>query len=194
MAADTQTSIDVMRMNAGLDTGPIAMREIIPIRPNETAGDLTSRLATIAAKLAVSALESIEAGMSFREQSKLGVRYARKIEKSEAEIDWTLNAETVRNHVHALSPSPGAFSKVLIGGKEESIKIFRAEVGEGSGTPGMLLSDEMQIACGVGSIRIFQGQRSGKAMMSGRELMRGATLTPGVIFMPSESRSFFPRA
>src|SRR6202161_752642 len=172
MAGDSRTGIDVMRMDAGLDTGPIAMREIVPIRPDETTGDLTRRLAAVAAKLAVSALGSMETGVSFREQSTLGVCYARKIEKSEAEIDWTQTAETVRNHIHGLSPAPGAFSKVLIGGKEENIKLLRAEVGKGTGNTGMLLSDEMRIACGVGSIRILQGQRSGKAVMSGRELMR----------------------
>jgi methionyl-tRNA formyltransferase len=194
MAGDSHTGIDVMRMDAGLDTGPIAMREIVPIRPDETTGDLTSRLAAIAAKLAVSALGSMETGGSFREQSTLGVCYARKIEKSEAEIDWTQTAETVRNHIHGLSPAPGAFSKVLIGGKEENIKLLRAEAGKGTGTPGMLLSDEMRIACGVGSIRILQGQRSGKAVMSGRELMRGAALAPGAIFMQSDGLSPFPRA
>jgi methionyl-tRNA formyltransferase len=194
MAGDSHTGIDVMRMDAGLDTGPIAMREIVPIRPDETTGDLTSRLAAIAAKLAVSALGSMETGVSFREQSTLGVCYARKIEKSEAEIDWTQTAETVRNHIHGLSPAPGAFSKVLIGGKEENIKLLRAEAGKGTGTPGMLLSDEMRIACGVGSIRILQGQRSGKAVMSGRELMRGAALAPGAIFMQSDGLSPFPRA
>ena len=194
MAGDSHTGIDVMRMDAGLDTGPIAMREIVPIRPDETTGDLTSRLAAIAAKLAVSALGSMETGVSFREQSTLGVCYARKIEKSEAEIDWTQTAETVRNHIHGLSPAPGAFSKVLIGGKEENIKLLRAEAGKGTGTPGMLLSDEMRIACGVGSIRILQGQRSGKAVMSGRELMRGAALAPGAIFTQSDGLSPFPRA
>jgi methionyl-tRNA formyltransferase len=194
MAGDSQTGVDVMRLNTGLDTGPIAMREIVSIRPNETAGDLTSRLAVIAAKLAVSALKSMEAGVStFREQSTTGVCYAHKIEKSEAEIDWAQSAETVRNHIHALSPVPGAFSKVLVEGKEENIKLIRAEVGTGTGTPGMLLSDEMRIACGVGSVRILQGQRSGKAVMSGPELMRGATLTPGVIFTQSDGPSRVPQ-
>ena len=101
-----------MRMDAGLDTGPIAMREVVPILPDETAGDLTARLATIAAKLSVSALRLLEAGrLEFREQPAVGVCYARKIEKSEAEIDWTQDAEKVRNQIHGLSPAPGAFSK-----------------------------------------------------------------------------------
>src|SRR5580692_8456755 len=163
MAGDLQTGVDVMCMDAGLDTGPIATREIVSIHSNETAGDLTSRLAAIAAKLAVSALKSMEAGvLKFREQSTVGVCYARKIDKSETEIDWTQSAETVRNHIHALSPAPGAFSKVVIGNKAENIKLFRAEATTGAAAPGMLLCEDMRIACGTGAIRVLLGQRSGK--------------------------------
>jgi len=87
MAGDTQTGVDVMRMDAGLDTGPIAMREIIPIRPDETAGELTNSLA-IAARLSLNALQSMEAGLlEFHEQSAEGVCYAHKIKKSQADID-----------------------------------------------------------------------------------------------------------
>jgi methionyl-tRNA formyltransferase len=193
MAGDSQTSVDVMQMDAGLDTGPIAMREIVPIRPGETTGDLTSRLAAIAAKLSVSALQSMETGLlEFREQSAMGVCYAHKIKKSEAEIDWTQTAESVRNQIHGLSPAPGAFSQVLIGNRQENIKFFRAEVTTGTGPPGMLLSEDMRIGCGTGTVRVLQGQRSGKAMMSGRELMRGAKLAPGVVF--TQSRTSVPQA
>ena len=183
MAGDLRTGIDVMRMDAGLDTGPIATREIVPVRPDETAGDLTSRLAAIAAKLAVYALQSMEASLlEFHEQPSAGVYYARKIGKSETEIDWTQSAETVRNHVHALSPAPGAFSKVVIGDKAENIKFVLVEATTGTGSPGLLLSEDMRIACGAGAIRVLQGQRSGKTVMSGRELLRGTTLAPGAIF------------
>jgi methionyl-tRNA formyltransferase len=189
MAGDAQTGIDVMRMNAGLDTGPIAMREIVTICPDETAGDLTNRLATIAAKLSVCALQSIEGGLlEFHEQPSTGACYAHKIKKSEVDIDWTQSAETVRNQIHGLSPAPGAFSKARIGSREENIKLLRAEVTTGMGSPGILLSEDMRIACGAGAIRILQGQRSGKSVMSGRELMQGAKLAPGVFF----TRSFAP--
>ena len=195
MAGDLRTGIDVMRMDAGLDTGPIATREIVPVRPDETAGDLTSRLAAIAAKLAVYALQSMEASLlEFHEQPSAGVYYARKIGKSETEIDWTQSAETVRNHVHALSPAPGAFSKVFLGNKEENIKLFRAEATTGTGSPGTLLSEDMRIACGAGAIRVLQGQRSGKTVMSGRELVRGTSLAPGAIFTQSGRPSFVPRS
>jgi methionyl-tRNA formyltransferase len=195
MAGDAQTGVDFMRMDAGLDTGPAAMREIVPIRPEDTTGDLMSRLAEIAAKLSVSALPSMESGrLEFREQSTVGVCYARKIEKSEAAVDWTQSAERVRNQIHGLSPAPGAYSKILIGDRYESIKFLRAEVTEGTGSPGTLLCDDMSVACGARAIRILQGQRSGKTRMSGRELMRGAKLAPRAVFTPSRAPSSVPQA
>jgi methionyl-tRNA formyltransferase len=189
MAGDSQTAVDVMHMDAGLDTGSIAMREIVPIRPEETAGDLARRLAAIAAQLSVSALRSMEAGLlEFQEQSAVGICYAHKITKSEAEVDWRQTAESVRNQIHGLSPAPGAFSKVLIGNHDESIKFLRVEIATGTGSPGALLSEDMSIACGAGAIRILQAQRAGRTIMTGRELMRGAKLAPGVIF----THSFLP--
>src|SRR5271163_1241373 len=158
LAGDAQTGVDVMRMDAGLDTGPIAMRETIRILPEDTAGDLTARLALVAAKLSAGALQSLGAGLlEFREQPASGVCYAHKIAKSEAEIEWTQGAEWVRSQVHGLSPAPGAWSKVLIGGHEETVKFLRAEVVTGTGPPGMVLSEDMSIACGTGAIRILQG-------------------------------------
>ena len=194
MAGDTQTGVDAMCMDAGLDTGPIAMREIIPIGDNETAGDLTTRLAAIAATISVKALRSMEAGLlEFHKQSSVGICYAHKIKKSEAEVDWTQSAEGVRNQIHGLSPAPGAFSKVLTGNRYENIKFFRAEVAAGAGSPGTLLSEDMRIACGAGAVRVLQGQRAGKAMMSGHELMRGAKLAPGAVFTPSNPPSPTPQ-
>ena len=191
MAGDSRTGVDIMRMGSGLDTGQIAMREIVRVHPYQTAGDLTISLAAIAAKLIVCALQSMESGpLELRTQSTAGACYAHKIEKSEAEIDWTQGAEIIRNHIHALSPAPGAFSKVLIGNKEENIKILRAEATTGAGRPGTLLSEDMRIACGAGAIRVLQGQRSGKIVMDGRELMRGASLFPGAMFMQLKVPSF----
>ena len=188
MAGDRQTGVDVMRMDAGLDTGPIAMREVVPIRPEDTAGDLTTHLAPIAAKLAVTALRSMGAGLlEFQDQSAVGVCYARKIQKSEAEIDWTQAAESIRDQIHGLSPAPGAYSKIRIGDREENIKILRAEATVGTGPPGTLLSEDMRVACGTDAIRVLQAQRSGKTLMSGRELLRGAKLSQGVVFTRAPS-------
>jgi methionyl-tRNA formyltransferase len=112
MTGDSQTGVDVMRMDAGLDTGPIAIREVIPILPDETAGDLTSRLAAIAAELGVSALRSMEAGLlEFREQSEVGICYARKIKKSEAEIDWTQSRSCSQSDPRAVAGTGCLFER-----------------------------------------------------------------------------------
>ena len=100
MAGDKKTGVEVMRIDAGLDTGSVAMRESVTISPDDTAGDLTNRLASVAAQLAVRALRTMETSrLEFREQSRGGISYASKIKKSEADIDWTHDAETVRNQI-----------------------------------------------------------------------------------------------
>jgi methionyl-tRNA formyltransferase len=95
----------------------------------------------------------------------------------------------VRNQIHALSPTPGARSEVMIGNRKEKIKFFRAQVITETGAPGTLLSEGMSIACGSGAIRILEGQRSGRTVMSGSELMRGAKLAPGAVFTRCRSRA-----
>ena len=160
MAGDKETGVDIMLMEAGLDTGPVGLREIIPIRPADTAGDLTSRLSTIAARLAVGALHALEAGrLTFEPQPAADACYARKIEKAEAEIDWTQASETVRNRIHGLSPAPGAFSRVVIGDREESVKFFRAEVAAGQGRPARF----SQKTCGSPVARARYGFSRGSA-------------------------------
>ena len=106
--------------------------------------------------------------------------------KSEAYIDWTQSAETVRNQIHGLSPSLGAFSREPARGAH--IKFLRAEVTTGSGAPGILLREDLRIACGEGAVQILQVQRPGKSIMSGRELIHGARLVPGAIFAPANVR------
>ena len=109
----------------------------------------------------------------FREQSSFGVCYAHKIGKGEAEIDWTRGAVQIRNHIHGLSPAPGAFSNLSIGGRLERIKILRVEVIGANGVPGTILDNQMTVACGDGAIRIIEGQRAGRAAMPGPDIMRG---------------------
>ncbi len=190
MAGDHETGVDLMRMEAGLDTGPIALREVVPIRPEYTAGDLTNRLALIAAQLAVRGLNALEGGnLEFNEQPSAGACYAHKIDKSETQIDWTQNAEAVRNHIHGLSPTPGAFSNVVIRNKVERIKILRAEAASASGVPGMILDDAMTVACGEAAIRVLEVQRAGRTAVPGRELIRRESVPIGAAFLPSESSS-----
>ena len=190
IAGDAQTGVELMRMEEGLDTGPVAMGEVIPIRPEDTAGDLTKRLARVAAEIAVRGLFDLENGkLEFFEQSGAGVCYARKIEKSEAEIDWRHSAVQVRNHIHGLSPSPGAFSNLCLGERLERIKILRAKVVGVGGAPGTILDAEMTVACGEGAIRVLEGQRAGRIAMPGHELMRRQSLPSGATFKLHERSS-----
>lgn len=184
IAGDVETGVSLMRMEEGLDTGPIAMQEVVPIRPEDTAGDLTNRLARVAAELAVRGLSKLEGGtIEFAKQSTAGVTYARKIEKAEAQIDWRQSAIQVRNLIHGLSPSPGAFSNVALG-RFERIRILRAETVEATGVPGTILDENMTVACGEGAIRVLEAQRAGRVVIPGHELMRRESLLPGAVFKP----------
>ncbi len=186
MAGDAETGVDLMRMEEGLDTGPVAREARTPIRASDTAGDLTAILAALGAKLIEDGLPDLAAGrLNFRPQTSQGVTYARKIDKSEAPIDWTADAIRVRNHIHGLSPSPGAYGEIECGVRTERIKILRAAVVDLSGPPGAVLDGEMTVACGVGAIRVIEAQRAGKSAMSGAELMRGAKIATGARFTPS---------
>ncbi len=185
MAGDAETGVDLMQMEEGLDTGPVARELRTPIEPTVNAGELTTILAGLGAKLIAEALPDLAAGrLEFRPQDSAGVTYARKIEKSEAPIDWTVDAVRVRNHIHGLAPSPGAYSEMDCAGRLERIKILRAVVVEGSGLPGAILDANMTVACGEGAIRVLEAQRPGKSAMAGAELMRGGKLVPGARFNP----------
>jgi methionyl-tRNA formyltransferase len=195
MAGDVETGVDLMRMSEGLDTGPIGLRARTPIRPTDTAGDLARILSHSAARLLMRALAGLaEGGLTFAPQSDVGATYARKIEKSETEIDWRLDAIAVRNHVHGLSPAPGAFSEIAITGRLERVKVLRTEALDRSGEAGAILDDTLTVACGRGALRILEAQRPGKAIMSGALLQRGAQIAPGAIFMSPHARSSAPSA
>lgn len=193
MAGDRETGVDFMRVEEGLDTGPVALREVVPIEPEETAGEITKRLAEVAARIAVAGLDAMESGeLAFAAQAEFGATYARKIDKRETEIDWSRDAAAVRNHIHGLSPMPGAFSNVAIRDKLERVKILRVETAAGAGAPGTILDEAMTIACGEGAIRVLEGQRAGRTAVSGRELMRRESIPVGAPFRPSEPVSSAP--
>lgn len=184
MAGDAETGIDLMGMEEGLDTGPVALRRTLPIRPEDTAGDLTVRLAQLAADVAAEGLRALQAGsLTFHSQTGEPL-YAHKIAKSEAEIDWSRSATEVRNRIHGLSPAPGAFSHLSVNGRTERIKIYRAESVSANGPPGMILDDDMTVACGDGAVRLVEAQRTGRTIVKGRELMGGEDLT-GAVFTSS---------
>ena len=183
MAGDAETGVSVMRMEEGLDTGPIALEERLPINERATAGDVSRALALAGASLLVRALSALaRGGLTFRAQAVEGVTYARKIEKSETRIDWRLDAHELRNHIHGLSPDPGAYSEIDFGRGLERIKILRVAATEGSGRPGTVIDRALTIACGRGAIRILEAQRAGRTAMTGEELQRGAHAPPGAKF------------
>ncbi|MBV9287078.1 MAG: methionyl-tRNA formyltransferase [Hyphomicrobiales bacterium] len=190
MAGDAETGVDLMRMEEGLDTGPIALREVVPIFPENTAGDLASRLAEVAAGIAVRALAALERGtLEFRDQPDIGVCYAPKINKSEAEIDWNRDANEVRNHIHALSPNPGAFSLLSFEAQLERFRILRAQVVPRNGPPGTILDAKMTVACGSAAVRVLEAQRAGRAALSGRDILRGVPAFIGARFTTARKSS-----
>ena len=180
MAGDRETGVGVMRMEKGLDTGPVAMEERLTIHPNETTGELHDRLAPLGGDLMVRAIAALSRGaLEFHPQSEEGVVYAHKIDKAEAKIDWSKSADEVHNHIRGLSPFPGAYAEVDLGKGPERVKVLRSEVAEGQGEAGTLLDGALTIACGQGAVRLTRVQRAGKAAMDAKTFQQGAQLKPG---------------
>ncbi|WP_208991179.1 methionyl-tRNA formyltransferase [Pseudovibrio sp. Tun.PSC04-5.I4] len=184
MAGDKASGIQVMRMEEGLDTGPVCMSESVAITNDMTAGELHDRLSSLGGDLMVRALSALSrGGLGSLQQPEEGVTYAKKIQKSETRIDWSLPAEDVHNHIRGLSPFPGAWCEMELGGKKpERVKVLRSGLCEASGNAGEVLiadGDTLIIACGSGSIKLVQVQRAGKKAMSADEFLRGSKLNPG---------------
>src|ERR1700688_1951927 len=153
MAGDAETGVMVMKMDAGLDTGDVAMAERIAITDAMTAADLHDALARLGADLMVRAIGALERGMlQLTKQSEDGVTYAAKIDKAESRIDWNKPAREVLRHIHGLSPFPGAWCELPIEGEPVRVKILRGEIAGGSGAPGELLDDRLAIACQHGAV------------------------------------------
>jgi methionyl-tRNA formyltransferase len=181
MAGDAQTGVMVMKMDEGLDTGPVAMAEIIPITPEMTAGQLHDRMASLGADLMARAVAALSRGaLQFTPQADEGVTYAEKIDKIESRIDWTKPAKEVDAHIRGLSPFPGAWCELTnISGKQERLKILKSILDQGQGEAGTVLDDHLKMACGSGAIRILELQKAGKAPMSAETFLRGNRLSAG---------------
>jgi methionyl-tRNA formyltransferase len=179
MAGDDETGVMVMKMDAGLDTGDVAMAERMTITDTMTAADLHDALAPLGADLMVRAVAALERGMlRLTPQSSEGVAYAAKIDKAEARIDWNRPAREVLRHIHGLSPFPGAWCEMPLEGAPVRIKILRCQVADGTGSPGELLDDRLTVACKQGALRIFELQRAGKQPMKTNEFLRGTSMKP----------------
>lgn len=180
MAGDTETAACVMRMDEGLDTGPVCLTDRVAIGSETTAGELHDLLATRGAKLVQRALSDLERGaLACIPQPDEGATYAPKIDKGETRIDFTRPAREVHNRVRGLSPAPGAWLEAVHEGRAERVKVLRTTLVDAAGSPGTVLDDELAIACGDGAVRILHVQRSGKRPMAAAEFLRGFPLQPG---------------
>jgi methionyl-tRNA formyltransferase len=180
MAGDSDTAATVMRMDEGLDTGPVCATEPIAITPDMTAGELNELMAVRGAALMVRALAALERHeLACTPQAADGASYAPKIGKDEARLDFSLPAEVVHNRVRGLSPFPGAWLEVVHQARRERVKVLHTALTEGAGPPGSVIDDALTIACGRGAVRVVSLQRSGKRAMTAAEFLRGLPLPPG---------------
>jgi methionyl-tRNA formyltransferase len=184
MAGDQETGVAVMKMEEGLDTGPVAMVERIAISPDMNAGELHDRMMVLGADLMVRALAALSrGGLGFTPQPEEGVTYAHKLKNEDAQIDWSKPARAVHDHIRGLSPFPGAFFTADFGKGQERVKVLRATLREGQGNPGTLLDTNGIISCGDEAVRLLEVQRAGKAPVAFDEFLRGVRLGPGARFM-----------
>ena len=188
MAGDRESGVMVMRMEAGLDTGPVAMAERVPIGPGTTAGDLHDALAPIGADLMGRAVAALGRGtLQFRAQAVEGVTVAAKIGKHECRLDWGAPAVEVDRTIRGLSPFPGAFFETAFGtGPVERVKVLRSRVASGNAAPGTVLDEggTLTVACGSGAVELTQLQRAGKAPLDAAAFRRGVELSRGTL-LPS---------
>jgi len=173
LAGDAETGATIMQMEAGLDTGPMLAIERTPIDA-KTAGELTQELAEIGGRLIVQVLSDLAAYQPTPQPDK-GVTYAKKIDKAEARLDFSQEAEQVERQVRGFSPAPGAFFEF----DGDRYKVLAAQVVDGGGWPGNVLDERLTIACGKRAIRPTRIQRAGKPVMDTADLLRGKPIPPG---------------
>lgn len=182
MAGDAETGMMVMKMDIGLDTGPVALTETVAIGPDMTGGELHDRLSAAGAPLMVEAMARLERGaLPLTPQPGDGVTYAKKIDKGDTRIDWARPADNVHNTIRALSPFPGAWCEVEVSGKPERLKVLRTVQSEGAGRSGEILDGALTVACGDGAVRLVEVQRAGGKPMGAMEFLRGVKLGKGEI-------------
>lgn len=178
MAGDCATGVSIMRMDEGLDTGPVCLVERVMIGDSETAGALHDRLAPLGADLMVRAMAALARdGLDCVPQPDKGVVYAEKIGKAETRIDWSRSSSAVHDHIRGLSPWPGAWFDV----DGARIKVLASVRAEGEGTAGTVLDDRLTIACGEGAVRLLRLQRQGKGPLETEAFLRGMAIEAGTV-------------
>ena len=177
MAGDRETGICIMQMEAGLYTGPVLYQETISIAPDETTAALHERLSDLGARSIVQSLKDLSQ-LQARPQSSVGICYAQKIDKSEAQIDWSLPAEILDRQIRGLSPFPGAWA-MLRGERVKFLGSALISCEQPLASAGTVLDDDLGIACGSGALRITRLQRAGKSAQSSAEFLRGTPVIAG---------------
>jgi methionyl-tRNA formyltransferase len=182
LAGDRATGISIMRMDAGLDTGPVLFQAETEISGSDTSGTLTARLAALGADLVIRALDALEAGSAHVvPQGEKGVSYAPKVDKREARVDWRESAAAVDRRVRAFNPFPGASARL----RGLDLKIWKGAVAGQRGEPGVVLSVDARgicVACGEGALVVEELQRSGGKRLGAADLLRGFSISPGERF------------
>ena len=176
MSGDSESGVCIMQMEAGLDTGPVLLREATAIGEEETTAQLHDRLSAMGAALVVDALSRL-ADLTADPQPEAGVTYATKIDKSEARIDWSETAEEVDRKIRGLSPFPGAWCEF----DGERLKLLSSRLSAGKGTAGEVLDDTLTIACGTGAIEVLTLQRAGKGAQPRDVFLRGMDIPKGTV-------------
>ena len=175
MAGDAETGVTIMRMEEGLDTGPLCKVGRVAITPAMTAQLLHDTLAELGAKLMVETLT--QTAIDCQPQPESGITYARKIDKAEARIDFTRPADQVRNHIHGLSPFPGAWFTVA----GTRVKVLACEVTSQTGRPATFIDNRLTVACGAGALRLLELQREGKEQVAAEAFRRGFPVATGTM-------------
>lgn len=173
LAGDAETGVGIMQMEIGLDTGPVRLEGRTSV-DGKTAGELTTELSAMGARLMVEVLADIPAFPAVP-QPEAGVTYAPKVDKAEARIDWARSAGDVERQVRAFNPVPGAFFEI----GNERVRVLAAEVLAGGGAPGTVLDDQLSVACADGAIRPVLLQRAGRGVMTSSEVLRGFSIPAG---------------
>jgi methionyl-tRNA formyltransferase len=178
IAGDAGTGVCAMRMEAGLDTGPVYASRATPIAPDETAGDLAARLARLGAPLILETLAALAEGRAVATPQAGEPLYAAKIAKEEGALEWTRPAAALSALARGLSPAPGAFT--TLGGERLKVLAARSEIGEGP--PGIALDDRLLVACGDGALRLTRVQKAGRPAMDAAAFLAGQPVPAGSRF------------
>ncbi|WP_113259842.1 methionyl-tRNA formyltransferase [Agrobacterium cavarae] len=180
MAGDAETGMMVMKMEKGLDTGPVALTARVPIDENMTAGELHDALMLKGARLMRDAMAKLENDdLPLTVQAEEGALYAAKIDKAETRIDFSRPSQDVHNHIRGLAPFPGAWFELEIGGKLERVKVLASERAEGMSEAGSVLDDQLTIACASGAVRLLKLQKAGGKPMLAADFLRGTPVAIG---------------